>query len=257
MVGVLAGCGTSSANQTASTHTVTDMSGVKVRVPVKVTRIAEQFPAHTSTDIMLGVGGELVAIPKNVSTIPFLWTVDPGIAKVPQLFPSSGTVNMEQLLKVKPDVVSAIGSGVKAKPFKAAGLPAVDMTFKTFPELIRSIQLAGEAYGGVATARAKAYVAYLNSKLTMVKSRLTNLPASKRPSVVHICQREHGAAPEVEPGRVGRRDARRRSGSDGQLSPIRPEGTGEGAWLEWVEGRQERRRLPQPAGPVSMGSVRT
>ena len=31
---------------------------------------AEQFPAHTVTDIMLGVGSKLDAIPQNVSTIP-------------------------------------------------------------------------------------------------------------------------------------------------------------------------------------------
>jgi iron complex transport system substrate-binding protein len=182
----LAAWGGSAPAQAADTHVVTDMSGAKVRVPDTVTRIAEQFPAHTATDIMLGVGRDLVAIPQNVSTIPFLRAVDPSITKVPQLFPSDGSVNMEQLLAQKPDVVSITGTTPSAKSFEAVGLPAVDLTFTTFSGLVQSVRLAGQVYGGVAQTRATAYVDYLNSTLKMIQSRVAKVPASQRPSVVHI-----------------------------------------------------------------------
>lgn len=164
------------------------MSGAKVRVPDKVARIAEQFPAHTAMDIMLGVGKDLVAIPQNVSTIPFLRIVDPGIGKVPQLFPSDGNVNIEELLKTKPDLVSSTGKGATVKQFDAVGLPAVDMTFTTFPGLIQSVHLAGSVYGGVAKTRADEYVTYLQSRINMIRSTLTraHLRPAQRPSVVHI-----------------------------------------------------------------------
>jgi iron complex transport system substrate-binding protein len=178
----------SSAAQASASHVVTDMSGAKVTVPDKVTRIAEQFPAHTAMDIMLGVGKDLVAIPQNVSTIPFLRIVDPGIAKVPQLFPSDGNVNIEELLKAKPDLVSSTGKGATVKQFAAVDLPAVDMTFTTFPELIRSVRLAGSVYGGVANTRAAEYTSYLQSKIKMIRSTLTkaHLSRAQMPSVVHI-----------------------------------------------------------------------
>ncbi|KJE19286.1 hypothetical protein FF36_06441 [Frankia torreyi] len=94
---------TPTTSATPATHVVTDLSGAKVTVPTTINRIAEQFPAHTVADIMLGVGDKLVAIQQNVSTIPFLQAVQPSITKVPQLFHSSN-VNMEQLLAQKPDV---------------------------------------------------------------------------------------------------------------------------------------------------------
>jgi len=167
---------------------VTDMSGAKVRVPDKVTRIAEQFPAHTAMDVMLGVGKDLVAIPQNVSTIPFLRIVDPGITKVPQLFPSDGNVNIEELLKANPDLVSSTGKGSTVKQFASVNLPAVDMTFTTFPGLIQSVHLAGSVYGGVAKTRAAKYTTYLQSKINMIRSTIAkaHLSPAQTPSVVHI-----------------------------------------------------------------------
>ncbi|WP_308301652.1 ABC transporter substrate-binding protein [Frankia umida] len=134
---------------------VTDLSGAKVTVPTIINSIAEQFPAHTVTDVMLGVGDKLVAIPQNVSTIPFMQTVQPSITKVPQLFRNGGMVNMEQLLQRKPDVVSLISGGDTATPFKNAGIPAVSMFFTKLDDITRSMTVAGETYGGAAAAKAK------------------------------------------------------------------------------------------------------
>ena len=186
--GVLAGCGTSTQTSSAqgATHTITDMSGAKVRVPRKVNRIAEQFPAHTVTDLMMGVGDELVGISNNVKTLPFLAKVDPGIKSVPELFKSGGPVNMEELLTHKPDVVSAVAGDQTLKPYAQAGLPAVDMSFTTFPGLVRSMTLAGQVYGGDAPQRARRYNTYFESRLKMVRSRLSRLPDSAKPRVVHI-----------------------------------------------------------------------
>jgi iron complex transport system substrate-binding protein len=48
------------------------------------------------------------------------------------------------------------------------------------------VTLAGNLYGGEAKERAKAFVDYFDSKLNFIKSRLDKLPASERPTVVHI-----------------------------------------------------------------------
>lgn len=197
-----AGCGATTSSTHAATHTVTDMAGDKVAVPDVVTRIAEQFPAHTVTDIMLGVGGKLDAIPQNVSTIPFLQAVDPQIVKVPQLFAADGSVNMEKLLALNTSVVSATGSGSSLAPFKSAGLPAVNMTFSTLSQLPQSITLAGSVYGGGAVAKAKAFDKYFNANLQLVTSRTASLPASAKPSVLHIASYENGQLIIDGPGTI-------------------------------------------------------
>lgn len=169
-----------------ATQVVTDMTGTSVTVPMTINRIADQYPSHIMTDIMLGVGDKLVAIPQNVKTLPFLRKVYPRISSIPELFRNGGAVNMEDLLALNPDVVSALGGGVAAKPFQAAGIPAVVMSFNSLEQLPKSIALAGTVYGGTANQRAAAFVKYFDSKLSLVKSRLASLPANQRPSVVHI-----------------------------------------------------------------------
>ncbi|MCM3886163.1 ABC transporter substrate-binding protein [Frankia sp. R82] len=189
----LAGCSSSgddstsaspSASPTPANHVVTDLSGAQVTVPTTINKIAEQFPAHTVTDVMLGVGDKLVAIPQNVSTIPFMQTVQPGIAKVPQLFRNGGMVNMEQLLQRKPDVVSLISGGDTATPFKNAGVPAVSMFFTKLDDITKSMTVAGATYGGPAVAKAKAYNAYYEKVSAALSSKLSG--ATAKPKVLFI-----------------------------------------------------------------------
>lgn len=168
-----------------ATKTVVDMSGTSITVPLQVERIAEQFPAHTVTDILLGAGDKLVAIPRNVKTIPLLRKIYPRIADVPELFHGS-TVNMEELLATRPDVVSTTGGAANVAKLRSAGLPALVMTFTSYRSLQQSIALAGDIYGGESRRRASAYNDYLDGKLRLVRSRLADLPPSQRPTVVHI-----------------------------------------------------------------------
>ncbi|WP_047221199.1 ABC transporter substrate-binding protein [Protofrankia coriariae] len=186
LAAVAVGCGGSSSDNTPTTQVVTSVSGEQATIPLKIDRIAEQFPAHTVTDIMLGVGDKLVAIPQNVKTLPFLHKVFPQVDSLPELFRNGGAVNMEELLKLRPDVVSTISGGTTLEPFQKAGIPAVNMSFDAFPQLAPSIELAGKVYGGVAATRAREYTTYVNDKLSMVQSRLANLPEADKPSVVHI-----------------------------------------------------------------------
>jgi iron complex transport system substrate-binding protein len=171
---------------TSGSRIVTGMAGEQITVPPTTNRIAEQFPAHTITDLMLGVGPQLVAIPLNVKSIPFLRKVYPPIDGVPELFRNGGAVNMEDLLKLKPDVVSTLDNGATLRPFQTVSLPAIYMGFNTFPQLTQSITVAGNVYGGAAVTRAADYNKYFSAKYALVQDRLATLTPSQRPSVVHI-----------------------------------------------------------------------
>lgn len=191
---VAAGCGGSSGG--GSTKTVTDQTGVVVKVPTKVTRIAEGWKAHTIVDELLGVGADLVAIPQHVKEgNPFLAKVDPHLAKVPELFTNT-SVNTEDLLKVKPDVVFASNANAPPKQIRDAGLPTVVMSFTTFPQLMQTVSITADALGGDAVKRADAYNAYLRKQLSFVGSRTAALTPEKRPTVVHV----HTVAPLVVDG---------------------------------------------------------
>lgn len=179
-------CGMQAALADPATHVVTDMRGVSVTVPVKIERLAEQFPAHTITDIMLGMGDKLVAIPRNVKTIPLLQKVFPRIATIPEVFRNGGTVNIEDLLDRRPDVVSMLGGTVSDAPFKTAQIPAVVMTFATLDQLSKSITVAGDVYGGEAEGKAAKFVRYFDEKRAAIQARVADLPDAQRPSVVHI-----------------------------------------------------------------------
>jgi iron complex transport system substrate-binding protein len=191
---VAAGCGGSSG--AGSTKDVTDQTGVVSKVPTTVRRIAEGWKAHTIVDELLGVGGSLVAIPQHVKDDnPFLAKVDPHLAKVPELFTNT-SVNTEDLLKLKPDVVFASTANAPPKQIRDSGLPTVVMSFTTFPQLMQTVNITAEALGGDAPKRAKAYNAYLQKQLTFVSSRTKPLTAAKRLSVVHV----HTVAPLVVDG---------------------------------------------------------
>jgi iron complex transport system substrate-binding protein len=160
----VAGWWASTAASQQTTHTVTGYVGAAVVIPTEIDRIAEQFPAHTVTDIMLGAGDKLAAISQNVKTIPLLKRGYPRISSVPELFRSGGIVNMEDLLARRPDVVSATGRVAALKLFQTANIPAVSMLFNTFDEFRQSIILAGDVYGGSSKALAASYLEYFDTK---------------------------------------------------------------------------------------------
>lgn len=168
-----------------ATHVVTDMTGATISVPVEVNRIAILYPAHTVTDIMLGVGDKIVVIPQNVKTIPLLQKIYPRILDVSEIVRSGSTVNMEEIVSLQPDV-AVVGGATASEQFTNAGIPPVMMYFDNYAELPRSITLAGEVYGGVAVERAAAFNAYFADKYEMVKARTAALRPDERPRVVHI-----------------------------------------------------------------------
>ncbi|KJE20090.1 Periplasmic binding protein [Frankia torreyi] len=81
-------------------------------------------------------------------------------------------------------MVSALSGGDTAKPFQAAGIPAVVMVFPKYAQLTQSITVAGETYGGAAVAKAKAYNAYFDKVDSTLTSKLAK--STTKPTVVYI-----------------------------------------------------------------------
>ena len=190
----VASCGTTAASPptpTGATRTVTDTAGQVIEVPTKITRIADSWPAHNSLLQLLGAGSEIVATTATVQQIPLFRRINPHIAAIPAPFDSSSdTVNIEDLIRQRPDVVFTVTTTSEStlEKLHSVGLPVVQVYFDDFVRLAQCVTLTGSILGPDAAARAGRYVTYLNQSERMVRARTDSIPSGQRPSVAHLAQ---------------------------------------------------------------------
>lgn len=166
----------------AKTKTVTDMTGTKVKVPTKVTRVADLWHANNQVVLLLGGQKKLVATTPMIKQEGWFKTVDPGISKVTA--PLSGQdIQIESLVRTKPDVVIS-SNPEQVKQAKQANLTAVNAMFQDFAGMKKSITLTANILGGDAPKIAKKYIKYLDGNISYVKKQLKGVKTT--PSVLHI-----------------------------------------------------------------------
>lgn len=182
-VAAAAGCGQPAASREG--RVVVDATGAQVSVPAEVRRIADAWPAHNEVVQMLGGGDKLVATVLKRDAAPWLYVVQPSLQNAPTVFTNS-TVNTEQLLQTRPDVLFVDKSSQLAAKTGEIGIPTVQLGFQTYPDLKRMVDTTAEVLGGDAPRQAQAYNAYLDQTLAAVTGRTATLPAGERPSVLHI-----------------------------------------------------------------------
>lgn len=172
----------------AKTHTVTDMKGVKVEVPVDITSIADLWHGHNPVTLMLGGAPKLVATTDVIKTVDWYVKVNPSIKNVKSLLAGSGksaVLNTEELIKLKPSVVIA-ASDSTIKAARENGIPAVNCMFQNYEGMRKSVALTAEVFGGQAPEIAKKWAAALDKNLNLVTSKTSKLKESEKPKVLHI-----------------------------------------------------------------------
>lgn len=170
---------------TASTHVVVDSTGTPVTVPTVINRIADAWPAHNEVVQMLGVGNKIVATVLTPSSVPWLYTIDPALMHAQTVFTNS-TVNTEQLLADRPDVLFTDKGTSIAAQTTTSGIPTVQLGFQTYPDLEKVVTTTAEVLGPPAKAQAQAYNSYLDTTLAKVTAVTSKIPPTTRPSVLHI-----------------------------------------------------------------------
>lgn len=185
---LLAGCGqssTSSDSQKPKERTITDSVGQKVKIPDKINKIADSWPAHNEMITMLGAGDKIVATISTPKSVPWLYKVNPHMKNATTVFTNS-TVNTEQLLNKKPDIIfMPTNSKIKNK-LTELGVPAVQLNYTDFDSMKKVVKLTGEILGGDSVKKADDYNSYLGSKLKMVTDRTSKIPDGQKPRVLHI-----------------------------------------------------------------------
>ncbi|MGM9882796.1 MAG: ABC transporter substrate-binding protein [Limosilactobacillus reuteri] len=166
----------------SSNRIVTDMSGQKVRIPRHIKRVADLWHANNQVVLLLGGQKKLVATTPMIKQQHWFTVVDPGIKNVTAPF-AGNQIQIEELLKTKPDVVIASDPG-QIKTARQAKLPVVNAMYTDFAGLKKSVSLTAQILGGTAPQIAKEYNHELDDNIKLVQKRLTGI--TKRPSVVHF-----------------------------------------------------------------------
>lgn len=182
------GCSASNTSNSAKTtityQTVTVSTGRKVKVPTKISKIADSWKAHNEILSVLGAGNKIVETSLTKKDQPWLYKVNPTINKATSTFGT--TFSAEELLKNKPDIVFASESDTFVDKLSNIGLPVVQVYFTNFISMEKCISLTAKILGGSALQRANEYNSYLDKKLKLVKDVTSKNPDTNKPKVLHL-----------------------------------------------------------------------
>lgn len=187
---LLAGCSNSSSSQKTEenkpqTKTITDAAGKKVEVPLNIKKIADSWQAHNEVLAMLGAGDKVVATILTEKMRPWLYKVNPQMNKAVTAF-GTDTVNTEELVKAKPDIVFTPLNDKNANKISELGIPTVQLNFTDFKGLKECFKLTGDILGDDAKKRSEQYISYLDDKLNMITSITSKIPKEQKPKVLHV-----------------------------------------------------------------------
>lgn len=141
------------------------------------------YCSDCAVDLMLNKAEGMLVTCVNKNSQPWMYIVCPNFYKaVSTNF--SADMNLEEIIAAKPDVV--FGSNEKYRDmFTAVGIPFINCSFKTYDEMIRSVQLTAEVFGGEAVDIANRYTSYLKERLDWVAECVGDIPEEKRTTVAH------------------------------------------------------------------------
>lgn len=176
------------AQQTAeSTRTIQYYGDRKVVVPVTVTRIATAWEAQNAIIAMLGHGEHIVASTRIVRDMPVFRKFVPSIRDVPLASRGGGDLNVEELIRLQPQVLflSSPPSPAQAAQLQRAGIAVAAFRANSLPALVERTMITGDILGDTAREKAKQYQAYFNNNVERVRKALATLPVNQRKRIYH------------------------------------------------------------------------
>lgn len=194
----IAGCSNTKVNETdanvkKSTRTIVDQAGNTVEIPDKVERvvITSLWPLPSVYVLFQGSADKLVGMhPASLSAAKYsmLTTVAPEVANVESGFIQNGQINVEELLKLKPDVVFYSATNTAEKEIlQKAGIPAVGFSttiaqYNTVETLNSWVKLLGEIFQQ--EDRASGITEYGRDVYKQIQARVKDVPEKEKPRVL-------------------------------------------------------------------------
>ena len=163
-------------------RTVKDMRGNVVELPEKVSKVASLWNANNQIILAIGEMDKVVAIEGNAKNKWFL-KVYPRIAEIVSGRNSKTSVQIEELLKLAPDVVF---SSDMQEQLEKNGFKVVNVRFRDFEGMRRSIELTAEVIGANAPKKAAELNGYIEKNIALLSAKTDKIAPESRPKVLHI-----------------------------------------------------------------------
>ena len=200
-----AGCGNSAAEgaeqntetaesaESAGTRTVVDDTGVEVEIPEKLDRIviSSILPLPSVYCFFRGSSEGLVGIhPSSMAAAEnsYLTTVYPEITELDTSFVENGEINIEQLMKLEPDVVFYSATNTDEREmYDNAGIKAIGFSttlsdYNCIETFANWVDLLGQIFGD--SDRAQEVIEYGRSVEAQVLEKTATLSDEEKPKVL-------------------------------------------------------------------------
>jgi iron complex transport system substrate-binding protein len=188
LLGALAALPFAAAPLVAAARTrFTDDGGRTVGLPARIARVMPAGPPAT-TDLIIMAPQKLVGLtraltPAQAAYLPQPYRALPGLGR---LTGRGNTLNLEVVLKVKPDLIVDLGYvsegliSLADRVQRETGIPYV-LIGGELGDTPATLRKLGAAVG--TEARAERLARYAEETLALLKSRLADIPPAERPSV--------------------------------------------------------------------------
>lgn len=169
------------------TRTIRYYGDRQVTVPEQITRVASAWEAQNSIITMLGFGARIVASTRFARDMPAFRQLVPGIEHVPLASAGNGDLNVEELIRLRPQVLflSSPPAPAQAAQLQRAGIAVAAFRANALPALVERTQITGDILGGEAVERARRYKAYFDANVERVRRALADVDPARRVSVYH------------------------------------------------------------------------
>lgn len=180
------------------THSVTDRMGRTVELPVKIDRIATQFlPFPSAWFISTGSADEIVGMhpdSRRMAERNLLGRIAPELLKAETGFTQGNSVNVEELLRLSPDLFVSYESMPAIADVERIGIPvlALDVLSKSGGNVMQTYAGWMELLGQVAgqEARTAEIIAFGNATLEETRARIAPLGEKDRPGALFFARLE-------------------------------------------------------------------
>lgn len=193
----LAGCSSTPAMPAVETHIVVDHNGNEVELPVEINRIAVCgiLPLPSVLAIFFDSAEKIVGMSNTSMTAAansLLGELYPEILKAETGFIDGTTVNVEELLKLQPDVVfyhasqKEVGDTLKNAGFPAVAVSVNKWDYNCIETLNNWISLLSDIFPD--NEKAGVVEEFSNRMYDLVQSRVNTLPEESRERVFFLYQ---------------------------------------------------------------------
>ncbi|MCR5264329.1 MAG: ABC transporter substrate-binding protein [Clostridiales bacterium] len=194
VMAAFAGCGAPALDPEGS-HTVTDHAGNAVEVPNTIDRIVvlDIYPVPAALSVFFGSASKIVGMAQPSMTAAqnsLLGQLYPEILNAQTGFIDGSEVNIEELLKLDPDVVFySAGQTAQAELLAGAGIPALGISvnkwdYDCIETLKHWVELFEQVFPG--TDKTKKVEEYSKKMYDLVQGRVSGLSDAERAKVFFL-----------------------------------------------------------------------